>query len=589
MADLPRQLGRYLLLERIATGGSAEIYRGLHESGGIQRLVAIKCVHAAHADNESFLKFFRSEINLTLGFNHPGIVRTLDFGEEDGRPFIVFEYVHGRSLRQITDRLAEQKKMMPISLATFICEQAAGALHYAHDFQEPVTGRVLNIIHRDISPQNIMVSYDGVPKLIDFGIAKVLQDGDRTIAGFIKGKPAYLSPEQASGQQLDARSDVFALGIVLWELLAGRRLFGGPHDKQFIMQAIVDPAFAIDPPSKHDRRVPQTLDEIALRALERDRNYRYQSARDMQTALWKLLSAASRHGYVRKAALLMSQTFAQEIEEEAQGLKRLSTVAEELTNSTIDEASWLIPMPKKRFEKADEVDDLARKPKAGGEDFTYSTNLIQRKLDEKASGVRELEFGAEALKGEETPALETVSGIETPVEQKPPEQKAPDPRPPEPVSQPAPRFKPKAEVWPRPQRRADDQRSAAAGSLPSLASLSKFREKISRARDVIERKTLGPEGSRDLPSTIRTTMIGALFAGGVAIAFLLATNPAFKKPQSPWAPEQPSPVPAVSTPAIQYRPPEPVARKARPAPPRKRPAKSSKPRKPTRSRSSSRR
>ncbi|HUP58487.1 MAG TPA: serine/threonine-protein kinase, partial [Bdellovibrionota bacterium] len=384
MADLPRQLGRYLLLERIATGGSAEIYRGLHESGGIQRLVAIKCVHAAHADNESFLKFFRSEINLTLGFNHPGIVRTLDFGEEDGRPFIVFEYVHGRSLRQITDRLSEQKKMMPISLATFICEQAAGALHYAHDFQEPVTGRVLNVIHRDISPQNIMVSYDGVPKLIDFGIAKVLQDGDRTIAGFIKGKPAYLSPEQAAGTPLDARSDVFALGIVLWELLAGRRLFGGPHDKQFIMEAIVDPAFAIDPPSKHDRRVPQTLDEIALRALERDRDRRFQSARDMQTALWKLLSAASRHGYVRKAALLMSQTFAQEIEEEAQGLKRLSTVAEELTNSTIDEASWLIPMPKKRFEKADEVDDLARKPKSSGEDFTYSTNLIQRKLDEKA-------------------------------------------------------------------------------------------------------------------------------------------------------------------------------------------------------------
>ncbi|HUP56576.1 MAG TPA: hypothetical protein VM598_03930, partial [Bdellovibrionota bacterium] len=198
-----------------------------------------------------------------------------------------------------------------------------------------------------------------------------------------------------------------------------------------------------------------------------------------------------------------------------------------------------------------------------------------------------LEFGAEALEGEETPALETVSGIETPAEPKAPEPKPPEPKPPEPVSQPAPRFKPKAEVWPRPQRRVDDRRSAAVSTLPSLASLSKFRQKISRARDVIERKALGPEGSRDLPSTIRTTMTGALFAGGVAVAFLLATNPAFNKPQSPRAPE-PSPVP-VSTPVFQYRTPEPVARKARPAPPRKRPVKSSKPRKPTRARSSSRR
>src|SRR6185295_1926671 len=225
----PRKVGRYTVLERIAEGGSAEVFRGLEDRGhGIQRLVAIKLILWQLADETRFLELFREETKLSLGLNHPNIVLTFDSGEdESGRPFIVLEHVHGRTLRAVLDRLADTGQRLPVELASFIAEQAAKALQYAHSFVEPLTGRVLNIVHRDISPQNLMISYDGIPKLIDFGVAKVVQEKDRTQTGVLKGKPAYLSPEQIGGLPLDGRSDLFALGAVLWETLTGGKLFGG--------------------------------------------------------------------------------------------------------------------------------------------------------------------------------------------------------------------------------------------------------------------------------------------------------------------------------------------------------------------------
>src|SRR6185295_6298723 len=169
------------LLDRLAEGGTAEVYRGLMDKGdGKQRLIAIKALHREHSDDITFLDFIREETKLMQGLCHPNIVQTLDFGEENGRPFIVFEYVHGRSLKQIVDRLADLSRPLQVDFATFIAEAAAGALHYGHVFEDQTTHEVLNIVHRDVSPHNIMIAYDGVPKLIDFGIAKVLQRDSQT-------------------------------------------------------------------------------------------------------------------------------------------------------------------------------------------------------------------------------------------------------------------------------------------------------------------------------------------------------------------------------------------------------------------------
>lgn len=342
MADQLKKLGRYSLLNRLAEGGTAEVYRGLLDKGdGTQRLVAVKALHRAHAADETYLDFIREETKLMVGLCHPNIVQTLDAGEDNGRPFIVFEYVHGRSLKQVVDRLSDLGRPFQVELATFIAEQAAGALHYGHVFQNP-SGSTLHIIHRDVSPHNIMVAYDGVPKMIDFGIAKVLQRGEQTKAGIIKGKPAYLSPEQALLKPVDARSDIFALGTVLWESLTGRRLFGG-MEKGATLRAISDESVVIAPPSMINPSVSQALDTIVLKALQRDPEKRFKSAHELQVQLHQTLEYKNREHYHRELSALMTSVFSGEIEREREELKRLGAVVEKITRQSVSDPSWLIP------------------------------------------------------------------------------------------------------------------------------------------------------------------------------------------------------------------------------------------------------
>jgi hypothetical protein len=337
-----KKLGRYTLLDRIAEGGAAEVYRGLVDRGeGVQRLVAVKCIHPEHLEDVSFLQFFHDETKLSLRLCHANIVQMLDRGEDDSNPYIVLEYVHGRSIKQINDRLSQLQKPFPVELAAYVAERSAAALHYAHEFRDPHTDIVLNIIHRDVSPQNVMVSYDGVPKLIDFGIAKVLQRGDLTKAGVIKGKPAYLSPEQAMGRPIDARSDLFSLGIVLWEMLTGGRLFGG-LDRAATLRAISDERVHIAAPSMVNPSVPPALDIIVLKALERDPNRRFRSAHELRVHLHQLLGK-SHEQLARDLTALLSKIFSEEIEKDREELERLGAVAEEITHSTIRDPSWMIP------------------------------------------------------------------------------------------------------------------------------------------------------------------------------------------------------------------------------------------------------
>ncbi|MGK5081859.1 serine/threonine-protein kinase [Bdellovibrionota bacterium FG-1] len=330
MGDVLKKFGRYFLLDHIAQGGMAEIYRArLAAVDGAGRLMVIKRIQAGFGANNEFLQMFKSEIKVTMGFNHPNIVQLYDFGEEQSQPFIAMEWVDGRNLRQMMTRFSELKQPFPVELAAYIAEQAAAGLYYAHGFKDKVTGASLSIVHRDISPQNIIVSYEGGVKVIDFGIAKANTNSEATRAGVIKGKPSYLSPEQISGDILDGRCDIFALGIVLWEMLCGRKLFQGESDLAVLKQ-IESCTQHVKAPSTLNPKVPKELDYIVLRALAKQRDKRYQSGEEMQRALHKFLYSYLPEFNPTDLAYYAKDLFKNEIVEDRKKIQRLNDKVEQL-------------------------------------------------------------------------------------------------------------------------------------------------------------------------------------------------------------------------------------------------------------------
>jgi serine/threonine protein kinase/Flp pilus assembly protein TadD len=282
------RFGDYVLLQKIAQGGMAEVFlakrRGVE---GFEKIVAIKRILPELSWNREFVSMFINEAKIAARLSHPNIVQIFDFGKIDNYHFIAMEYVHGENLRTILQR-AEQKKI-PISpeIAALIAARASAGLEHAHRKSDE-SGKPLRIVHRDVSPQNVLVSYDGDVKVVDFGIAKAVAENPEVTRGVLKGKLAYLSPEQVSGRNLDARSDIFAMGLVLYELLVGKKLF----DQQ-------DPADVLDSITKIDanevsRSVPgldRGLRDVLRRALGVDPEQRFRTAGEMQTALDEYLRA----------------------------------------------------------------------------------------------------------------------------------------------------------------------------------------------------------------------------------------------------------------------------------------------------------
>ncbi|HEY1099549.1 MAG TPA: serine/threonine-protein kinase, partial [Myxococcota bacterium] len=220
-----RRLGKYVLLGRLGAGGMGKIYLA-HQPGpaGIEKLLVVKRLHSHLTTDPVLVASFLDEARLSMALNHPNIVHTYDVGDLDGRYFMVMEYIEGQNLGVIL-RMAKRSGDYPKSSTwAGIFLSVLDGLHAAHTAHD-ARGRPLQIIHRDVSPQNVLITYDGQTKLVDFGIAKAAMRVSETDAGTLKGKYAYMSPEQVRGDVLDARSDVFAAGIVLWEMLAGRRLY----------------------------------------------------------------------------------------------------------------------------------------------------------------------------------------------------------------------------------------------------------------------------------------------------------------------------------------------------------------------------
>ncbi len=281
-----RQLGRYLLERRIAVGGMAEVFLARRRGpADFEKEVVIKCILPFRAEDERLIEMFLNEARLAAQLTHPNIVQIYELGREEGIYFIAMEYIPGLSLGQVRDITAELGTPLPYHYAARIVANVCAGLQYAHSFRD-AEGREVGIVHRDVSPENTIVGRNGAVKTIDFGIAKAQTHRSQTDDGTLKGKWSYMSPEQISQEELDGRSDLFSLGIVLFELVTGRH--------PFVAEANIDALMAIlhDEPKRPTALrpdMPPELERILLRALEKDRDERYQSGREMQRDLERFI------------------------------------------------------------------------------------------------------------------------------------------------------------------------------------------------------------------------------------------------------------------------------------------------------------
>lgn len=280
------RFGQFQLIEKIATGGMAEVYKArMSGVDGFQKIVAIKKILPHMAASEDFITMFADEAKLAAQLNHPNIIHIYDLGKVEDSYYIAMEYVEGRDLRSILKSGAEHGLPLPPELALFVASKLAAALDYAHrrkDFE----GQDLSLVHRDVSPQNVLISYEGDIKLCDFGIAKAASKSSQTQAGALKGKLQYMSPEQASGHKIDRRSDLFSLGSVLFEMLTGEKLFAGDTDLSILEQVRNAKS---EPPSAKNPEIPKRVDAIVLKALAKSPEDRYQNASDLQRDLESVL------------------------------------------------------------------------------------------------------------------------------------------------------------------------------------------------------------------------------------------------------------------------------------------------------------
>ena len=285
-------LGRYELLMPIAAGGMAMVWAArLKGTRGFQKIVAVKTMLPKLSEDDQFEKMFLDEASLASKVRHPNAVEILDLGEQDGVLFLAMEWIDGVPLNQLM-KAAKRASGVPTTVATRIVMQASAGLHAAHELTDG-KGKLIGLVHRDISPQNILVTFDGVAKVVDFGVAKATALGDgATQVGQLKGKVSYMAPEQVRGEPIDRRADVFAMGIVLYALTTGKHPFRKESEGATLF-AITAPE-PVMPPRKFVPDYPQALQDVLLKALEKDRDLRYSSASELLKALDKALPPAAR-------------------------------------------------------------------------------------------------------------------------------------------------------------------------------------------------------------------------------------------------------------------------------------------------------
>lgn len=327
--DLPRPFGPYTLLRRLAVGGMAEVYvaktMGL---GGFEKLVGIKVIHPRYSEDEHFVQMLVEEAKLSVLLTHVNIAQTFDLGCIDDTYFIVMELVEGADAYKLLQRAAEHRTPLPIDVCAYVAAEMCNGLDYAHRKRD-VTGQPLHIVHRDISPQNVLISFAGEVKIVDFGIAKAAMRSGQTEVGVIKGKYYYMSPEQAWADPIDHRSDVFSTGIVLHELLTGRMLYQEDN-----LPRLLDRVRKADitPPSRSRPEVPPELDAIVMKALAKHAADRYASAHELSQALSQFLFRVNPTFTPARVSGLMAQLFPKELTQ-ATGSYRLPSGEHAMTST----------------------------------------------------------------------------------------------------------------------------------------------------------------------------------------------------------------------------------------------------------------
>ncbi len=298
----PEPFDKYTLIGKLGHGGMAEVNLAVATGrGNFRKLIVIKRLHRHLAMEPGFVDMFLDEARLAARLSHPNVVQTHEVGEWNDNHFLAMEYLDGQGLERLLRISGQRGELIPFELGARIVADALEGLAYAHELTD-FDGTPLNVVHRDVSPQNIFVTYDGVVKLLDFGIAKAATHVVETRTGVIKGKYAYIAPEQALAHELDQRADLWSMGVVLWEVLTGRRLFKSVNELATLQETLQG---EIKLPSAFRPELPTELDTICMRALERDVAARYASAHEMKEDLDRYLASLPKPPATKHVARLM--------------------------------------------------------------------------------------------------------------------------------------------------------------------------------------------------------------------------------------------------------------------------------------------
>ncbi|WP_368669008.1 serine/threonine protein kinase [Corallococcus sp. CA053C] len=332
------RIGKYEVLTQLTVGGMAELFLGYTSGpGGFRKYVVIKRILPDARSNDQFVRMFLDEARITAAFNHPNIAQVFDLGEEDDGLYLAMEFIGGQNLNQVTSACLKKRQPVPLAFTLSVARDVCLALHYAHTFTSP-GGEASPVIHRDVAQKNIMVTYDGTVKLLDFGIAKAKNSLERTHVGTVKGTTGYMSPEQVRGDPLDGRSDLFSVGVVLHELITGERLFAGKTERDEMVKILEE---AIPWPSVLLPHISEDISRVVMRSLERNVDRRYASGRDMARAIEK--AAGGKLMDAEQRAALMKGLFAE----------RMAATRSLLESADVTTSSQVLASAKRALQKDD--------------------------------------------------------------------------------------------------------------------------------------------------------------------------------------------------------------------------------------------
>src|SRR5580704_11324962 len=326
-----QKLDRFELIAELASGGMGTVYLArLGGAGGFQRLYAIKVLHEHLAKHGEFIEMFLDEARLAASIHHPNVVSIVEIGASDAGHYLVMDYVEGDTAAQLFLGAAQDKRRIPVRVILRIVLDVLAGLHAAHERQDD-EGHPLEIVHRDVSPHNILVGVDGASRITDFGIARAATRLAITRSGQLKGKLAYMAPEQARSETVDRRADVFAMGICLWEMLTGERLFKAEGEGETLNRVLYEP---IPTPRGVDPDIAPELDDVCMKALTRDPDARYATAAEVADALERAARALDLLGSHREVAACVNDILGDDIKERRAELRAWLGDTERRNNAT---------------------------------------------------------------------------------------------------------------------------------------------------------------------------------------------------------------------------------------------------------------